>query len=464
MVIPASPVNLDWTSSTPGRLGEVGLDLDSRLEERAAELRGAIAALEARRGSPDSWLGWMDLPSDTALAARIDAWALPRRARFRDVLLLGIGGSALGPAAVATALAHPRHDLLPDDRRGAPRLHVLDNADPDWLLGTLAVCRPERTLALVISKSGTTAEVAAEWLIVRQWLENERGKAWREHAVAITDPESGTLREEARKAGLETFAIPRDVGGRFSVLSPVGLVPLSLVGIGVEELLEGARAAQANLGADLADNAAARGALVRDEWYRAGRRNWVMMPYSHRLRLFSDWWAQLVAESLGKARTRSGQTVNAGATPIKALGVTDQHSQVQLYNEGPEDKLVTFLRLETFAHRAVIPKTGGPNAYLGGHDLAELMAAEAGATEHALTGHGRPAIRWSLRALDGRSVGGVLQHAMIEVALLGELWDVDAFDQPGVEDAKVFTQALLGHPGRKDVARRLAAEGLESER
>jgi len=189
-----------------------------------------------------------------------------------------------------------------------------------------------------------------------------------------------------------------------------------------------------------------------------------MMPYSHRLRLFSDWWAQLVAESLGKAKTRSGRTVNAGATPIKALGVTDQHSQVQLYNEGPLDKLVTFLRLETFAHRAVIPKTGGPNAYLGGHDLAELMAAEAKATEHALTGHGRPAIRWSLPALDGRSMGGVLQHAMLEVALLGELWDVDAFDQPGVEDAKVYTQALLGHPGRKDVARRLAAEGLESER
>jgi len=388
----------------------------------------------------------MDLPGDSELAARIEAWALARRARYRDLLLLGIGGSALGPAAAATALAHPRHDFVSDDRRGAPRLHVVDNADPDWLLGTLAVCRPERTLALIISKSGTTPETAASWLIVRQWLESERGKSWREQAVAITDPESGALRQEARKAGLETFPIPGDVGGRFSVLSAVGLVPLALLGVDLTELLEGAYAAQANFAAKLEENTAARGALARDEWYRAGRRNWVIMPYSQRLRLFSDWWAQLVAESLGKAKTRSGLVVNAGATPIKALGVTDQHSQLQLYNEGPEDKLVTFVRLQAFTRRAAIPKTSGPNAYLGGHDLGAVMNAEAEATEEVLTRHGRPALRWTLPVLDGRSLGGLLQNAMLEVALLGELWDLNAFDQPGVEEAKVRTRALLQSP------------------
>lgn len=446
LAIPASPVDLDWTSSLPGRLGPAGLDLNSRLQERASELGGAIAALEARRGHPDSWLGWMDLPGESELAARIEAWALPRRARYRDLLLLGIGGSALGAAAAATALAHPRHDLVSDDRRGAPRLHLLDNADPDWLLGTLAVCRPERTLALIISKSGTTPETAASWLIVRKWLESERGKSWREQAVAITDPESGALRQEAREAGLETFPIPGDVGGRFSVLSAVGLVPLALLGVDLTELLEGAFAAQANFTANLEDNTAARGALARDEWYRAGRRNWVIMPYSHRLRLFSDWWAQLVAESLGKARTRSGRVVNAGATPIKALGATDQHSQVQLYNEGPEDKLVTFVRLQAFARRAAIPQTSGPNGYLGGHDLGAMMNAEAEATEEVLTRHGRPALRWTIPVLDGRTLGGLFQNAMLEVALLGELWEVNAFDQPGVEEAKVRTRALLQPP------------------
>jgi glucose-6-phosphate isomerase len=437
------PITLDYTNMfLPGAV------TDADWEAMRGRFRGAHAAVRGKhaRGT----LGFVDLPTDHALLAQTTAFAERARGRYTDVLLLGIGGSALGPIALRTALRPPAWNALPDDRRGGhPRLHVLDNVDPDTIGATVAALDLARTVVLVVSKSGGTAETMAQYLLVRRALDEALGARAREHLVFVTDPEKGSLRPIARAEGLAALDIPANVGGRFSVLSPVGLLPAALIGIDVAGLLAGAAEMRERCqGDDLAANpAGAYAALQYLAHERHGKAVHVFMPYADPLRDMAAWFVQLWAESLGKVRADG---VSVGPTPLPALGATDQHSQVQLFMEGPADKTVTFVAVAGREGRGPIPALHAdvPDlAYLGGHTLGALLDVERRATAGALARRGRPNMTLTLDAVDARHVGGLIYMLELATAYAGELYDVDAFNQPGVELGKQFTYGMLGRPG-----------------
>jgi len=330
--------------------------------------------------------------------------------------------------------------------------------DPDETAALLDRLDMERTLVNVISKSGTTGESMAGYLVVRQRLEAIVGtRAVKEHLVFTTDPAGGTLRQIGQALDIPMFDLPAGVGGRFSVLSPVGLLPAVLTGIDVPGLLAGARdMATWIAGSQGWENPACAFAGVQYlEDVEFGRRVSVMMPYSAHLRDLADWYRQLWAESLGKNVDRQGRTVNVGPLPVKGLGVTDQHSQLQLYAEGPDDKVITFLGVGEFARTVTIPAPGPEAealAYLGGHSLAELLWAEQKSTAWALAQKGRPSLTITLPKVDAQSVGALIYMLEMATAIAGELYDVDAFDQPGVELSKKATYALMGRAGYEDLA------------
>jgi glucose-6-phosphate isomerase len=374
------------------------------------------------------------------------------RTRFKNFVVLGIGGSALGTVALQNALLHPYYNQLPDDRRGGPRLYVLDNIDPDWLGSLLDVLDPAETCFNVITKSGDTAETVSQFLWVRGLLIERLGTArYAEHVIATTDADKGSLRPLVRQEGFTSFVVPDGVGGRFSVLCPVGLLPAAAIGIDAVELLAGAAYADSlSQVANLWQNAALMYAVTQYLAYRRGKPLSVMMPYHQGLRTLADWYAQLWAESLGKEHDRKGNVVNVGPTPIKTLGVTDQHSQVQLYIAGPRDKVFTFITVGKFAEEIEIPSwhTGQSAVdYLGGHTFNELLAAEAEGTALALADAGQPNATFRLPEVNAFTVGQLLYTLEVATAISGELYNVNAFDQPGVEGGKVRAYALLGRPG-----------------
>ncbi|HUE75913.1 MAG TPA: glucose-6-phosphate isomerase [Chloroflexota bacterium] len=412
--------------------------------------RRAHQALRSKRGTGD--MVWTELPYQTGVVADIKAYADSVAGQFDDLIVLGIGGSSLGTIALQTALCHPHHNLLPLEQRGGrPRLFVLDNVDPDWIDATLRLVDLDRTLVNVITKSGTTAETMSQFLVVRDRLVQRFGADHANHIVATTDPSKGELRAIADAEGYRTFDIPEGVGGRFSVLSPVGLLPAALVGIDTGELLAGAAFGDDLCAeADVWRNPAYMNALLQYILYNRGVPMSVMMPYSQALRDVADWYRQLWAESLGKARSTSGQVVNVGPTPIKSLGVTDQHSQVQLYVEGPNDKVVDLVGIGRFATDIEIPSAfeQRPNvAYLAGHTIGGLMQAEREGTAIALTEAGRPNCIHMLPEVNAFTVGQFMYMLEMQTAFSGELFDINAFDQPGVEAGKVAAYALMGRTG-----------------
>ncbi|MEK6597690.1 MAG: glucose-6-phosphate isomerase [Gemmatimonadota bacterium] len=373
---------------------------------------------------------------------------------FDHVLVLGIGGSALGTKALANALLLPAWNELDDERRDFfPKLTVLENVDPTTVAAALRRIDPRRALVNVVSKSGGTAETMAQYLVVRHWLETAVGtEAATGHFVFTTDPERGPLRQIANEEGIATLEIPPEVGGRFSVLSPVGLLPAALVGIDIEGLLRGARKALDRARTDdlLANPPGLYAGLHWAADTLLGARIHVMMPYTDRLREFSSWFVQLWAESLGKRLDRGGNVVHRGPTPLAAVGATDQHSQVQLFMEGPFDKVVTMVAVEPPGEDVLIPpRSGLPEeaAYLGTHTLGGLLRAEREATSSALARMGRMNATLTLRRLDAEAMGELLMFFQLAAGYAGVWYRGNPFDQPGVELGKRLTFGAMGRAG-----------------
>jgi glucose-6-phosphate isomerase len=447
-----------------GRLLQDGLDGRHGLPRaRLAELAQRFGAVqdEVRRRRAAGEYGFYDLVNQGETVRQITGFAEGLGQAHDHVLVLGIGGSALGTKALLNALRRPGWNEWDDEgREFYPRLTVLENVDPTTVAAALRRIDPRRVLVNVISKSGGTAETMAQYLVVRAWLEEALGDAAFRHLVFTTDPARGALRELAGGEGIATLEVPAAVGGRFSVLSPVGLLPAALVGIDVAALLAGAgRAVKRAESNDLLRNPAALYAGLH--WTadaELGARIHVLMPYTDRLREFAEWYRQLWAESLGKRVDREGRTVHAGPTPVAAVGATDQHSQVQLFMEGPFDKVITFLRLERFAEEVPIPEPGerAPGtarelppdlAYLPGHGLGQLLDAEYQATSAALAEMGRMNCTLHLPELTAETVGELIMFYQLATGYAGVWYGIDPFDQPGVELGKRLTYAAMGRPG-----------------
>jgi glucose-6-phosphate isomerase len=341
--------------------------------------------------------------------------------------------------------------LTDSARNGFPRLQVLDNVDPETIAALLDRLDLSRSLFIVTSKSGGTAETMSQFLIVHDSLA-KAGLLIEDHVVFVTDPAQGALRPLAQQLQLPALDIPPSVGGRFSVLTPVGTLPAALIGIDVAKLLEGAADMAARCdSARLSENPA--GVYASLQWLADTRHSKVinvLMPYSDPLRDFADWFVQLWAESLGK-HLPDGSSV--GQTPLAALGATDQHSQVQLFMEGPKNKVVTFIAVEQRGTDVTIPygfKEVKELGYLGGHSLAELIGIEQRATAGALAKRGRPNLTIHLERVDEWHIGGLIMLLELATAYAGQLYGIDAFNQPGVELGKQFAYALLGRPGADD--------------
>jgi glucose-6-phosphate isomerase len=445
-------IRLDYTNMLADVVsGGVPLDDWKAAGSGFDDLRKKVAALR-----DSGVLGYLDLPGDRRLAQSVTEYAASVRGKFDDVVVLGIGGSALGPVAVRTALLAPNWNALSaEERKGQPRLHVLDNVDPRTIHALLERLDLGRTLFVVTSKSGGTAETMSQYLVVRGRLEAQRLEP-REHLAFVTDPKTGALRPLAAAEGIDAFDIPSNVGGRYSVLSPVGTLPAALVGVDVTALLAGAADMATRCeAAKLAANPAGIFAVLQHAAdVKRGRHVQILMPYSDALRDIADWFVQLWAESLGKHKKEGDE--GFGPTPLAALGATDQHSQVQLFMEGPGDKTVTFITVDEIADDVVIPKLHGDIgelAYLGGHRLGELLGIEQRATAGALARRGRPNMRLEIDKVDAWHLGGLFMFFESATIMAGVLYGINPLNQPGVELGKQFTYAMLGRTG-SDAARR----------
>ena len=416
--------------------------------EKAAESSKHIVD-DIHRAHASGKLGFGDLPTDrNALKAVID---FARSHSFPNVLLLGIGGSALGPVALDAALNHPN---------SGRRLIVLDNIDPDFLRDSLESISAQDTVVNVIAKSGVTAETMATFAVVRRWMIDAIGETkTRERFVVTTDPVKGDLLAIAQHEKYPAFVIPPNVGGRFSVLTPVGILPAALLGFDVEGLMNGARSAADRARKPFFENPALVAAFIQFVLERErGKRILALFAYSQSLWKFAFWFKQLWAESLGKKMDRRGREVYYGQTPTAALGVTDQHSQLQLFIEGPNDKSFLFWDVKEFRNSLPIDHpftTFDSMGYLEHKTMADLFRAEKQATEIALTEAGRPNATITVDRINAEALGELIMFSQYFTAYAGEFYDIDAFDQPGVEYGKKLTFAMMGRPGFAEYSRKI---------
>lgn len=389
-------------------------------------------------------LGFRQLPTGQEdILDDIIATGKDIRERYDNFVILGVGGSALGPICAHHALAYAK-DLK-------VKFYVVDNVDPEGLALLFNKIKIEKTMFNVITKSGKTSETMAHLMLVA-YLLRKRGLPLCNHIIATTDEHSGNLIHIAKTENLKTYYIPENVGGRFSELCPVGLLPAAVCGFDIRAMLAGAAYMDA-LCSRKEKNPAAIFALLHVLAMRKGMNVSVMLPYADSLKYMSDWYAQMWAESLGKRYDKDGKEVLVGQTPVKAVGVTDQHSQIQLYAEGPYDKIITFLKVDSFRCDTEIPHAFeyiDDIAFLGGKTFGTLLEAERSATEYAMTKAGRPNITITVSDVCEYSVGAIIYFFEMATAYAGEMLEINAFDQPGVEEGKRATFAIMGKKGFED--------------
>lgn len=420
-------------------------------EIKAVEPAAQEALRKFQKASEDGLFGFPHLPFQTDLLKSAQKFVDGVKDSYDTVCVVGIGGSALGTWALDCGIRGP-HPVQPKD---AIRLVILDNVDPLFVQAALDSMSPKKTLVVGIAKSGSTAETMALFLIVQDWLTKKLGKKAAHRIAIVTSEGRGDLKTLATQEKYTTFHLPDNVGGRFSVFSAVGVVPAMLAGINMKKVFKGAAAAtHLSWQKGLAENLALRSALMHYlVWTRKHKTIHVAFPYSNRLWGAAFWFRQLWAESLGKAKDRAGNLVHVGQTPVAALGTTDQHSQVQLYMEGPNDKVFTFWAVRKFGEVVPVPKakTGYDSFdYLAGQTLAKLITAERRSTEAALTENQRPNCTFTLDRIDEEHLGAFMQMFEFQTAFMGEMLSINAFDQEGVELGKKFTFGLMGRDGFGD--------------
>lgn len=434
-------INYDFRHSLKGKRAGAGL---TPAQKSAMNRRLAKAMADLKRQRDSRKIGFLEIPGQETNLAEVERLARSVARQYRTLIVIGIGGSDLGARAIISALQ--------DSGQGMEIRFIGANTDPEEIAQLLNEVDLKRSVLNVISKSGSTVEPMSTFLLLREELIKAVGQ--RQHAkqvIATTDPEQGTLRQIADQEGYRTLPVPAAIGGRFSALTPVGLFPAACAGIPVRPMVQAAQAAFERFFREAPSRnqplqfAGLHHAAWRSGWGRVA----VLMPYAARLKLFGDWFVQLWAESLGKEKSRSGRTVNAGQTPVSALGATDQHSQIQLFNEGPFDKLITFIEIAKFRQDFVVPKPYpkvAGLAYLGGKHFSQIIRAERRATAEALRAHGRPSGTITVPAITPRSLGELMAFFMLATAAAGELWNVNVYDQPGVEEGKRIMYRLLGRP------------------
>ncbi len=396
--------------------------------ERAAA-DGAAALIEISETPQSEYQAILKMPGRQDDIAEVAAIANRLRESCDVLLVVGTGGSSLGARTLCA--------LRPSERL---RLQFLENVDPETIDTVLGSLDPSTTGGLFVSKSGGTTETLGLSMIVLDWmLTGIESKDISKRAVAITGCEDNPLRALAQRYDIPLLCHDPDIGGRFSVFSSVGMLPAAVAGLNTDAIREGAHTVVANClatphSAPPMEGAALAAALAAERGVSIS----VLMPYRDKLAELALWYRQLWAESLGKG--------GRGTTPIQAAGTVDQHSQLQLYLDGPRDKWISLVTCTAAQEGKVIPTALADDAglrHLGGQTAGALLDAFSGATTQALADHGRPVRELRLDALDGRSLGAVMMHFILETLVTARLWGVDPFGQPAVESGKVLAISRL---------------------
>ena len=470
--MPKQEIKLHYKNVMAEVIGDEHGITTEQLKDLAEKTSPLISRLNKERKAGET--PYRDLPYNLKIAQEVKELVKELRGRCENLVVFGIGGSALGNIALQTALNPYMHNIDENQRTG-PRLFVFDNIDPpqlvsflDWLgdppprlaSGDAGAGKLDRTIFNAISKSGWTAETAAQFMIVRQLLLDKLGPDnCKKQIITTTDANQGILRRIANNAGFKSLIVPEGIGGRFSVLSAVGLFSAAMCGIDIDSLLAGARDIDTRVSCeDFYRNPAAINAAINYHFYNRGKKISVMMPYSYALKDFADWYRQLWAESLGKKEDLTGNDVHIGPTPVKALGTTDQHSQVQLYREGPNDKLFTFLQVRNFDKDIKIgpaPDYAQELGFLAGKDLSELLNNEKKATEYALLESKRPCLTVLFDRVNAYTVGQFIYLFEVTTSFAGALFNINPYDQPAVELGKEAAFALMGRQGYEELSQEI---------
>lgn len=393
-----------------------------------------IRAIVGGKISP--MLDWFNLP-DMAGGELNRIEDLSKKCRkMQDFVVLGIGGSALGIRMLNDTFVGSLNVTK------GTKVTVCDNIDSDKLYTMFSKLNLKKTIFNVITKSGSTSETLYQMMIVIDMYRKKKID-YRKHII-VTTTAGNSLWDWAVGEGIEVLSIPTGVGGRFSVLSAVGLLPAGVMGVDIRKLLAGARSARDNSIKDDNSNIAYTCAYINYTYLKKGLTNLVTMPYTDRLALLPDFFAQLWAESLGKKFDMDGNVVNAGQTPIKTIGVTDQHSQLQLYSEGIKDKLIMFFRVENPQYDMKVESELPFTKHLTGVSMSSLLNYEYNSTAYSLTTLDRPNYTVVLDKINEESVGELIFMLEMMTAFMGLMLNVDAYDQPGVELSKIYTKAMLG--------------------
>lgn len=437
------PLKLDLNNLFTPALKDGIADI-SELEKIFKECHPGVRALKQTGQLPYS-----KLPEDLVSLAEIQE-AAKKYQGYQNVIVFGIGGSALGTLCLAQALLNP-HKL------DAARLHVADYIDAFQMETLCQSVQGQKNLFVFVSKSGNTSETLAQLLYVK----NRFPKTDKKDFFIVTDAKEGFLRQYASDENIATLPVPAGVGGRFSVFTAVGLFPLAVCGVDIAMMLKGAEHTETLCQNDLLVQNPA-GLLATSLYYWTTQKNItqvVLMPYSERLVFLSDFFAQLWAESLGKKHTLDGKDSYTGTTAIKTSGPRDQHSQLQLYLEGPHDKVVLFIDVDEQGNDGNLGEnslTDDRIKFLSGKSLKALQASEKAASEESLRENNRPNLTLTLSAVNEFQMGQVCQLMMSVIPYMGVLLNINAFDQPAVERIKKFTYGLMGRKGFEDFGARLA--------
>ncbi len=460
-------IRLDFNNMLEEYLGDKGISL-KQIDGLKNKIEKANKEMVTKREAGK--MDFRNLPNNQDdVVKEIKQYVNDVKDKFEAFVVLGIGGSALGPMAVHQAINHPYYNEVSREKRGGfPKFYVADNVDPEKLTYLFETIDITKTLFNVVSKSGQTSETMSQFMIVKKMLEEKMGKDAKNNIVCTTDKENGNLVSICEEEGYKKFIIPSGVGGRFSELTPVGLLPACMTGVDIEELLKGASFMdEICKNENIFENPAYMYGILNYIAMEEGKNISVMMPYADSLKYISDWYGQLWAESLGKSVNNNGDKVNTGQTPVRALGATDQHSQVQLYMEGPDDKVIVFLGVDKYKEKLVIPKSyeNVPSlSFLGGESQNKLIKVEQMATEYALMESGKLNMTLTLPEVNEFTIGQVLYMFEVATAYAGELLEINAFDQPGVEAGKNATYAMFGRDGYEKKKKEIENRPVKKEK
>lgn len=441
---------IDYTNITAEAIGTHGIS-ETDFQSVSKEIKRAAEKISREQ------LLFRQLPYENI--DEIIDYGMHIRNNFKNFLVLGIGGSALGPKSIFKSTCGRYHNEYKDNITPVPKLYFEDNVDPDRIYDLINTIDLENTCINIISKSGKTIETLSQMMIFVDALKKVKPDTWTENLVFTTDKDNSILLDLGRKYGIKMFYIPRKIGGRYSIFTPVGLLTAAVCGCNIHSMLEGARVMNELCeNTDYKKNPAFMYAILQYISMKRGKNISIMMPYTDSLKFVTDWFSQLWAESLGKKYDVDGNIINCGQTPVRALGSVDQHSQLQLYMEGPYDKVVTLIKVEKHRFNMPIPTIFNDNSelkFLCGSSLNKLINSELEAIIFALTENRRPNILINMPSLDEYYLGQLFMMLEIATVFAGYMLNINPFDQPGVEHGKVSTYALMGKEGFEERKRSL---------